>query len=110
LNQAVTLKTGRAATLRSIYDSYPKFFQRSFFPSVDVMEARALCTFAGKLKVALHLKECGKDLFQQSNFTDALHQYEKSLAIFKYLENTNPNWQKEVCLLSISSWSSPLSI
>ena len=94
--QAVALKAARLAPLRSVYDSYPRFYQNSIFPNEDVVNSRCFGTFEERLNAASKLKERGNEQFHQPNFADALLQYEKACAVFKYLENTNPNWKSEV--------------
>ncbi len=101
MKQAVAIKVARSAPSRVVYDSYPKFFQRTLLPCVQVREAQANCDFETKYKVALQLRERGNTLFCHSNFEGALDLYEKACAVFVYLENTNPNWKNEVSSLVV---------
>lgn len=99
MKQAVAIKVARSAPSRIVYDSYPKFFQRTLRPCEQVREAQANCDFDTMHKAALQLRERGNTLFRHSNFGGALNLYEKACAVFVYLENTNPNWRNEVSSL-----------
>ena len=98
MNHAVALKKARSATFRSVFDRYPKYFQNSvFFCSNDFRGLQQSKCFKEKIFAANQLRELGNEFFHRSNFIDALDLYEKSLAIFKYLENKDKNWKHEVC-------------
>lgn len=99
MKQAVAIKVARSAPSRIVYDSYPKFFQRTLRPCAQVREAQANGDFDTMHKVALQLRERGNTLFRHCNFGGALDLYEKACAVFVYLENTNPNWRNEVSSL-----------
>lgn len=41
------------------------------------------------------MKDKGNELFKENKFSNASHEYEKSLSIFLYIENKNQNWKNE---------------
>ena len=103
LDQAVKIKKAQCASLRTKFDSYPKFYQNSIFPLEEVIQARDdTISFDERLNAAKNIKNQGNIAFQQSHFPEAISQYEKTLSVFKYLENHNPNWKTEVSIRIIA--------
>ena len=95
LDQAVQMKKAQCASLRTKYDSHPKFYQNSIFPFPEVLMAREH-TFEERMNAAINVKQQGNDEFQKCHFSEAMSLYEKALSVFKYIENHNPNWKSEV--------------
>lgn len=96
MDRAVKLKTKQVGEERRRYDKMPSFYQHSIFPHEDVIAARNLDDFDARLAAAGELKSTGNSAFNEGRFGDALFQYEKALSVFRYLENSNPNWKNQV--------------
>ena len=112
-SQAVKLKTAQEAPTRSKFDAYPPFIQNSIYPpiptptptstdtsistdeiQVDVHSARTK-EFKERYKHAIHFKSLGNQAFEAWKYTDAMTHYEHSVAVFRFLVNTNPAWKKQ---------------
>ena len=121
MQQAVKMKGASQATLKTIWDSWPDFYQNSMFakegrpqlaeskPSLSVLKygwfvnivdllAARVAEFPEKMAAATAWKEQGNKLVKGSraNYVDATLSYEKALAVFKYLVNTNDKWRNQV--------------
>ena len=96
MDRAVKLKSKQVGEERRNYDKMPSFYQHSIFPHEDVLAARSLDDFNARLAAALELKDKGNSAFKECRFADALSQYEKAIAVFRYLENSNPEWRTQV--------------
>lgn len=106
MSQAIKMKSAQEAPTRSKYDTYPTFYKNSIFPYEEVINARKK-TFGGRMNDALELKEAGNKAFEEKRYLDAIHRYEMTLSVFKYLNNTNDNWKTEVRrLISYSAYFS----
>ena len=95
MQQAVKMKGASQATLRTIFDGWPKYYQNSMFAKEDIVAARA-ADFDERLAAANAKKSQGNELVKQRNYFDAQMEYEKALSVFKYCENLNPNWRNQV--------------
>lgn len=95
VNQAVKLKNARSAPLRSKFDRHPQFYQNSIFPREEVTQARRCKAFVDRMNEAEALKRKGNEAFRNQIFSTAALHYEMAVAVWKYLENTNPNWRSE---------------
>ena len=47
-------------------------------------------------KLSIDLKELGSEHYKNENIYGALNEYEKSLALFKWLEPKREDWKKRV--------------
>ncbi|KAF0694410.1 Aste57867_14707 [Aphanomyces stellatus] len=92
--EAVKLKGAQQATLRPIWDSWPQYFQHSMFMQEPILAAREK-PFEERMQLASEIKVEGNKHFSDKNFEEAVAQYEKALAIFKYCENSDPEWKKK---------------
>lgn len=95
ISQAVKLKTAQAATLRTMFESYPVFYQNSIYPREEVTIARGR-SFEGRMDDAIRFKRNGNRAYQELRFADSIRYYEMAIAVFKFLENTNIKWKTEV--------------
>lgn len=106
MQQATKLKTDQLAVFRRKYDSYPIWYQHSLF-SVDlIINARKEFQFEDLYKLAIDLKELGSEHYKNDNIHGALNEYEKAMALFKWLEPTREDWKKRVSLCSNSYFHS----
>ncbi len=110
LSQAVKLKSAQDATLKCKFESFPTFYQNSIYPRDDVKRARGddssggggtrnnniVLSFEQRMENAMSFKQCGNVNYQHGKYSDAMVNYEKAMAVFRYLVNTNPNWKNEV--------------
>jgi hypothetical protein len=95
MQQAVKMKGASQATLRTIFDAWPKYYQNSMFAKEDIVAVRA-GEFEPRLECALSYKTKGNEMVKVRNLFDAQMEYEKALSVFKYAENVNPNWRNQV--------------
>ena len=95
MSQAAKLKTAQAAPSRSKFDSFPSFYQHSIYPQEKVLLARKK-DFHERMIDAIGFKNKGNKAFKRGDFEDAITHHEMAIAVFKYLKNTNPEWQTEV--------------
>ncbi|KAL7483387.1 hypothetical protein ACHAW6_009038 [Cyclotella cf. meneghiniana] len=95
MDRAVKLKSFDLSKHRSHYDSMPGFYQHSIFPNDDVLAARSLCEFNDRLGAAKQMKDEGNSAYREGRLHDALSKYENALAVFRFIENTNPSWKTE---------------
>ncbi|TMW60864.1 hypothetical protein Poli38472_000906 [Pythium oligandrum] len=94
MNKAVKLKTHQQAQLRTRFDSWPTYFQHSMFMQESVLSQRDK-NFPDRIEAAEAMKSSGNDHFSKGDFDEAVAEYEKALAVFKYAENTDPGWKKK---------------
>jgi|AntRauTorckE5430_2_1112549.scaffolds.fasta_scaffold07420_3 tetratricopeptide (TPR) repeat protein len=94
LSQAVKLKSAQEQPLRKQFDAFPVFLQNSIFPRQETIDARA-APFEERFETATKLKMLGNKFAKDGNHVDSLNQYEMSLSVFKWIENSNPNWKNE---------------
>ncbi|GFH60479.1 hypothetical protein CTEN210_16955 [Chaetoceros tenuissimus] len=92
-DQAVKLRTARDAVLRSNFDNFPIFLQNSWIHR-ELSEKREL-PFDSRFELATRFKLEGNEKVKEGLFSEALTLYEKSFALFRWIENTNPNWQND---------------
>ena len=95
MDRAVKLKSMQMSEGRKKWDAFPSFYQHSIFPNDEVDAARNLSDFNERLAVASQIKDEGNVAYQEGRLSDALLHYEKALSVFRYLENTNPEWKNE---------------
>ncbi|CAD8213037.1 unnamed protein product [Paramecium octaurelia] len=92
--QAVAIKSHEMHSKRKVFEKQPLFIKAGLYYLNEYLEQRKL-DIEQRLDFANQLKEKGNSLFQQGKFGNASHEYEKSLSIFLYIENKNPNWKNE---------------
>ncbi|CAK4666266.1 hypothetical protein LEN26_015105 [Aphanomyces euteiches] len=92
--EAVKLKGAQQAQLRPVWDSWPQYFQHSMFMQEPIVSARTL-PFHERFEMAVEIKAQGNAHFAKQEYEEAVAQYEKALALFKYCENTDPEWKKK---------------
>jgi hypothetical protein len=97
MQQAATLKQKQQETFRRKYDSWPSWYQHTMFSSPDIILVRN-GSFEDMKLCALNYKVKGNDLLKKLEFHEALTDYEKSLSVFQWVENTAENWTKKVTL------------
>lgn len=94
MSKAVKLKGAQQAQLRTVFDSWPQYFQHSLFMQESVLSARELA-FPERLRAAEGMKASGNAKFAADELEEAAAEYEKALAVFKYVVNTDPGWKKK---------------
>ncbi|KAF1775477.1 Peptidyl-prolyl cis-trans isomerase, FKBP-type [Phytophthora cactorum] len=94
MTKAVKLKGAQQAQLRTQYDSWPQYFQHSLFMQESVVTVRSK-SFPERIAAAEDMKAAGNAHFNGEAFEEAVAEYEKALAVFKYLENKDPGWKKK---------------
>ncbi|KAH7481805.1 hypothetical protein KRP22_011229 [Phytophthora ramorum] len=94
MNKAVKLKGAQQAQLRTQFDSWPQYFQHSLFMQESVVTVRTN-PFPERIAAAEGMKAAGNDHFNAEANEEAVAEYEKALAVFKYLENKDPGWKKK---------------
>lgn len=95
MDRAVKIKSLQSAHLSQKYNALPSFIQSSIFPSDEVITARRLDSFTDRFDAAMTLKDDGNAAYREGRFDEALEKYKASLAIFRFVENTNPNIKNE---------------
>lgn len=94
MSKAVKLKGAQQAQLRTQFDSWPQYLQHSLFMQESVVTARSKPD-RERLAAAESMKAAGNAHFNSSLYEEAVAEYEKALAVFKYLENKDPGWKKK---------------
>ncbi|OQS01663.1 hypothetical protein ACHHYP_00429 [Achlya hypogyna] len=92
--EAVKLKGAQQAQLRPRWDSWPQYFQHSMFMAEPIVSLRTQ-SVRERLDAADEIKKKGNARFEDKQFDEAVAQYEMGLALFKYCENTDPDWKKK---------------
>ncbi|CAM9569169.1 unnamed protein product, partial [Phaeothamnion confervicola] len=91
--QAVKLRTSTDASLRSDFDSLPKFVQASLFAGAEVLAARR-APFDERYAASKAMKDEGNGYFAAGRFDEAINCYEKALSVFIYLQSRHPDWKR----------------
>ncbi|KAG7395714.1 hypothetical protein PHYBOEH_003319 [Phytophthora boehmeriae] len=94
MTKAVKLKGAQQAQLRTQFDSWPQYFQHSLFMQDSVISVRTKPVLE-RIAAAEDMKAAGNDHFNNEALEEAVAEYEKALAVFKYLENKDPGWKKK---------------
>lgn len=94
MTKAVKLKGAQQAQLRTQFDSWPQYFQHSLFMQESVVTVRSK-PFPERIASAEDMKAVGNAHFNAEAYEEAVAEYEKALAVFKYLENKDPGWKKK---------------
>lgn len=94
MNKAVKLKGAQQAQLRTQFDAWPQYFQHSMFMQESVISVRLL-PFAERISAAEAMKATGNAHYATGDLDEAVAEYEKALAVFKYIENKDPGWKKK---------------
>lgn len=94
MSKAVKLKGAQQAQLRTQFDAWPQYFQHSLFMQDSVLSVRST-PFSERFAAAEAMKASGNQHFKQGDFEEAVAEYEKALAVFKYIENKDPGWKKK---------------
>lgn len=94
MSKAVKLKGHQQAQLRPIFDSWPQYFQHSMFMQESVVSVRGK-PFPERIEIAEAMKAKGNELYGQNELDEAVAEYEKALAVFKYVENKDEGWKKK---------------
>jgi hypothetical protein len=66
--------------------------------SDPVVAARAMPKLADRIRAAEGMKLQGNGRYAEGDFIGASNAYTCALAVFKWLENTDPGWKKKVNL------------
>ncbi|KAL8010608.1 putative tetratricopeptide-like helical domain superfamily [Plasmopara halstedii] len=92
--KAAKLKSAQQAQLRTQFDSWPQYFQHSLFMQESVVTARSK-PYPERIAAAENMKALGNSYFKKHEFKEAVAEFEKALAVFKYLEDKDPGWKKK---------------
>lgn len=95
MDRAVKIKSHQSTHLARKFNALPSFIQSSIFPSDEVINARLLDSFTDRFDAAMTWKDDGNAAYREGRFDEALEKYQASLAIFRFVENTNPNIKNE---------------
>jgi len=94
MQQAVKMKTAQSAPDRNKFDTWPRFYQNSIFAKDEVIAARKM-EFLERKDFCEKMKVLGNGSLEKGDMMDANHCYEQALAVFKFAENTNPDWKNK---------------
>lgn len=94
MSKAVKLKGAQQAQLRTQFDSWPQYFQHSMFMQELVTTVREL-PIGERLAAAEAMKAAGNEHFSKNALEEAVAEYEKALAVFRFIENKDPGWKKK---------------
>jgi len=64
------------------------------FAKEEIIKARTM-EYGQRMAVAQEMKNKGNDSLNCGDAMDANHCYEQALAVFKWAENTDPDWKKK---------------
>lgn len=99
--QAVAIKSHEMHSKRKVFEKQSLFIKAGLYYLNEFKDQRKL-PFEERLAIANELKEKGNQFFKEGNlisevgkYSNASHEYEKSLSIFLFIENKNPNWKNE---------------
>lgn len=97
MQQAATLKTAQLALDRQKFDSFDKWYQESLFSQEDIRaeRLRTQSSCEERLAFAEACKIRGNDAFRASDFSEAVYEYSRSLAMFNWVESTESDWKKK---------------
>ena len=95
MDRAVKIKNLQSKRDRVKYDAFPAFYANTIYPNNDVSAARRCSSFQERLDAAYHMKEAGNNAFREEYFHVAMDKYGMAVSVFRYLENTNPNWKSQ---------------
>ncbi len=95
MDRAVKIKCLQLKRDRVKYDAFPAFYANTIYPNNVVSAARRCSTFQEQLDAAYHMKEAGNKAFRDEYFHVAVTKYGMAVSVFRYLENTNPNWKSQ---------------
>lgn len=96
MDRAVKLKSLQMSQERKNYDQMPSFYQHSIFNQYDDVKAVRNLDFVDRIAAARQMKKDGNNAFKKGLWDEAMMHYEKALSVFRYLENTNPEWKNQV--------------
>ncbi len=94
MQQAVKMKTAQTAVDKVKFEKWPRFYQNSVFAKPEVVAARG-ADFPDRIEFAIKMKDAGNDFLKQGGYLDANHAYEQALAVFKWAENTDPDFKNK---------------
>lgn len=94
MQQAGKLKSKQGEVFRRKYDSFPLWYQHSMFSNEGVNRARSK-KFDERFKEALEYKEKGNESMKNNELYDAMHDYERALSIFTWIENLKEDWTRK---------------
>lgn len=95
LDRAVKIKSFQSSQLARKYNALPSFIQSSIFASDEVINARNADSFTERFDAAMTWKEDGNAAYREGRFDEAFENFKMSIALFRFVENTNPNVKKE---------------
>ncbi len=62
----------------------------------EIAQLRASGTFEQRYQYACGCREAAKSLFRAGEVDHALHEYEKALGVFRWVESSDPDWRTKV--------------
>ena len=110
MQRAASMKSKQGEVFRRKYDSWPAWYQHSMFAKDDIIEARTF-SFTGsmihilndvfviiteRMDFAMSCKTKGNNSLKENDIYDAMHEYERALSLFRWIENTKDDWKKKV--------------
>lgn len=97
IQQAVKLKTAQQHHYRTEYETWPVYYQHSLFISQDeqIQQLHENDDFKQKMDAAMAIKDKGNAFYASKDYPEAGGQYEKAMAIFKYVITTDKEWKTQ---------------
>ena len=95
MKHAASIRTQQDAIHRRKFDSFPSWYQATLGSDEEVARIRLL-PFDDRVAQAFELKAIGNKQVQEMHFDDAIHSYTRCLSIFRWIENTLPDWRRKV--------------
>jgi hypothetical protein len=95
LKAAAHIKTHQMSFDKQTFDKLPEFYKTGLYCYEMLKNVINQKQFNLK-KAAFEVhKSHGSELLAKGNFDDASYSFCKSMTIFKYIKNKNPNWKNE---------------
>jgi hypothetical protein len=92
MREAVAIKSAQLAQYRKKFDLWPQFHQAGLYYSDSFANMRE-STLEEKVPVYETKKKEGTDLFSAGDYQGALHKYEETLTLFRWVKNRNEKWR-----------------
>lgn len=93
MDRAVKIKCLQSKRDRVKYDAFPAFYANTIYPNDEVTAVRRCSTFKERLDAAYRMKGEGNLSFRNGCFHDAVTKYGMAVSVFRYLDNTYPDWK-----------------
>lgn len=92
MRDAVAIKSAQLSQYRRKFDKWPQFHQAGLYYSDSFASIRSL-PFSEKIPVYESKKQEGTVFFNSEDYQQALHKYEETLTLFRWVKNRNEKWR-----------------